>query len=456
MVGAVVPVPVAMGAPSDVKRGSSVAGAGSTVVETPRARTPATDDPPPSAFAAVLAGLMPAPAPPPPAPSIEPGMDIVVAPPATVGMSDLSLDEAALPNQVEVLSASGRAAPVRSSVAESVLSTLMAFLPGQVDGQAVATAARMSTSTSMAIPIPIATSGIAGGVIGELIAPPPIAPPPTDASDLGEAAGTTVEDGPGMLDAELSVESPVAEPRLPLRRDLEAVAAAVRQAMIPAVGSVRAAITPPPLTATTSVVAVAAGAVPPLGPVRGTGAPVDAADAGADDGAIDGDAPSRSGAAPSALFATDGAAPTVSRAMTAVSATSAPSPVIDVSPPPPADSPHHATVDLALGDGLTGRLRITVRGEVLHATILADAVNAALLQLELPALRRALREHGFQEAHLTVRVPPGMTGPEALSARREASHPDQGGRDARPDQRPFTDDDRPRDRRRHPTEEELP
>jgi hypothetical protein len=125
----------------------------------------------------------------------------------------------------------------------------------------------------------------------------------------------------------------------------------------------------------------------------------------------------------------------------------------------------HATLDLALGDGTTGRLRVAVRGDVVHATILAEGAAAVQLERELPALRRSLAERGFAEAQLTVRTPGGdgpippplaTAGPApdrpATGREREEGAP----RDARPDRQDPTEDQRSRERRRPPQPEEYP
>lgn len=139
-------------------------------------------------------------------------------------------------------------------------------------------------------------------------------------------------------------------------------------------------------------------------------------------------------------------------------------------PPPPAPPPalvptSHATLDLALGDGTTGRLRVAVRGDVVHATILAEGAAAITLERELPSLRRSLAERGFPDAQLTVRAaigeapltsPPPTSGamPERPATGRER---DEGTpRHPQPEQQDPTEDQRSRERRRPPQPEEYP
>jgi hypothetical protein len=128
-------------------------------------------------------------------------------------------------------------------------------------------------------------------------------------------------------------------------------------------------------------------------------------------------------------------------------------------------STSHATLDLALADGTTGRLRVAVRGDVVHATILADGAAAVMLERELPALRRALAERGFPEAQLAVRLPGGdapiapLPAPVAASPDRATTGRDRDEgtpRHPHPDRQDPTEDQRSRERRRPPQPEEYP
>jgi hypothetical protein len=146
--------------------------------------------------------------------------------------------------------------------------------------------------------------------------------------------------------------------------------------------------------------------------------------------------------------------------------TAPPAPLLPAEPPPAPPVPtSHATVDLALGDGLTGRLRVAVRGDVVHATILAEGAAAVVLDRELPGLRRALAERGFPEAQVTVRAtgaegaalpppPPSGTAPDRPTTGRDR---DEGApRHPHPDRQDPTEEQRSRERRRPPQPEEYP
>lgn len=125
----------------------------------------------------------------------------------------------------------------------------------------------------------------------------------------------------------------------------------------------------------------------------------------------------------------------------------------------------HATLDLALGDGTTGRLRVAVRGDVVHATILAEGAAAVMLERELPALRRSLADRGFPDAQLTVRaaggetvvLPPPPTSGAAPDRPATGRDRDEGApRQPPPDRQDPTEDRRSRERRRPPQPEEYP
>ncbi len=214
---------------------------------------------------------------------------------------------------------------------------------------------------------------------------------------------------------------------------------------------------------TGAAVRTAGGASEPAEVVR---AHEDAADAGmtvaAEDlgGASGGEAVLRtvSGTPLSVAGAREAAAPTVPRV------TIAPPPTTPAPTTPPAPT-SHATLDLALGDGTTGRLRVAVRGDVVHATILAEGTAAMMLERELPSLRRSLTDRGFADAQLTVRsaggdvaiIPPPPTSGTTPDRPTTGRDRDEGApRQPHPDRQDPTEDQRSRERRRPPQPEEYP
>lgn len=83
------------------------------------------------------------------------------------------------------------------------------------------------------------------------------------------------------------------------------------------------------------------------------------------------------------------------------------------SEPPVNANPSHATVSFDSGDGQEGRLRVSLRGDTLRATIqMPDAAAAQRLEQDLGELSRALRTHGFEEARLTVDAPRSASNTE--------------------------------------------
>ena len=88
---------------------------------------------------------------------------------------------------------------------------------------------------------------------------------------------------------------------------------------------------------------------------------------------------------------------------TAVGATAGPAPLPDERPQ--MGSPANATVAFATPDGGEGRLRVSLRGDTLHATLqVPDAAAAERIEQDLGGLSRALRAQGFEEARITVDV----------------------------------------------------
>ena len=88
---------------------------------------------------------------------------------------------------------------------------------------------------------------------------------------------------------------------------------------------------------------------------------------------------------------------------TAVGATAGPAPLPDERPQ--TGSPANATVAFATPDGGEGRLRVSLRGDTLHATLqVPDAAAAERIEQDLGGLSRALRAQGFEEARITVDV----------------------------------------------------
>ena len=74
-------------------------------------------------------------------------------------------------------------------------------------------------------------------------------------------------------------------------------------------------------------------------------------------------------------------------------------------------------VSFDAGDGPEGRLRVSVQGQMVRATIMTpDAPGARELERSAPDLHRALREKGFTRTEVSIRPAPGRarkTGPDA-------------------------------------------
>jgi hypothetical protein len=97
--------------------------------------------------------------------------------------------------------------------------------------------------------------------------------------------------------------------------------------------------------------------------------------------------------------------------------------------------PTTATIAFDNGEGLEGRLRVSLRGDTLRATIqVPDAAAAARMEHDLGGLTRALRAQGFEEARLTVDV--------ARSASADARHDEPSPREQKPsrDHQPHTNE----------------
>jgi hypothetical protein len=97
--------------------------------------------------------------------------------------------------------------------------------------------------------------------------------------------------------------------------------------------------------------------------------------------------------------------------------------------------PTTATVSFDNGDGLEGRLRVSLRGDVLRASIqVPDAAAAERIEQDLGGLTRALRAHGFEEARLTVDI--------ARSAAADTRHEESSPREQKPsrEQQPHTNE----------------
>lgn len=129
-------------------------------------------------------------------------------------------------------------------------------------------------------------------------------------------------------------------------------------------------------------------------------------------------------------------------------------------PTPPLQPDSQVTVVLDSAIAGANRIRVALRGDVVHATIVADVAAAVALTQRLPELQRALRDRGFTDAQLSVRVlgAEGVAAPAAMRTEstngtsspadaRNESEPRQGQRRADPD-------GRQRQQSRHPEPEE--
>ena len=93
-------------------------------------------------------------------------------------------------------------------------------------------------------------------------------------------------------------------------------------------------------------------------------------------------------------------------------------------------SPSHATVAFDSGDGQEGRLRVSLRGNMLSATIqMPDAAAAQRLEQDAGGITRALRAQGFEDARLVIDAPraagSGQRSGDDTSP-REHKHPREG------------------------------
>lgn len=121
----------------------------------------------------------------------------------------------------------------------------------------------------------------------------------------------------------------------------------------------------------------------------------------------------------------------------------------------------HVTLDLDPAIG-AGRIRVAVRGDAVHATIIATEQGAPTLGAQVKELQRALEERGFSEAHVSIRSTgdapvtvssaPGARAADDLRARESRSGGQQdeseSHRSPRGQQRDATDQRSPRRRPR--------
>lgn len=120
-----------------------------------------------------------------------------------------------------------------------------------------------------------------------------------------------------------------------------------------------------------------------------------------------------------------------------VAAAAGPAPVPDEKPQ--TANPSHATVAFATPDGGEGRLRVSMRGDTLRATLhLPDASAAERIEQDLGGLSRALRAQGFEEARITVDV--------ARNASADPGHDEPSPREQRQsrEQQPHANERQPR------------
>jgi hypothetical protein len=84
-------------------------------------------------------------------------------------------------------------------------------------------------------------------------------------------------------------------------------------------------------------------------------------------------------------------------------------------------------VSFDAGDGQEGRLRVSVQGQSVRATILApDAPLARQLERSVPELQRSLREKGFRRTEVSVRPPRERAQPDLTDAEsRVAANPER-------------------------------
>ncbi|MDZ4675837.1 MAG: flagellar hook-length control protein FliK [Gemmatimonadota bacterium] len=187
----------------------------------------------------------------------------------------------------------------------------------------------------------------------------------------------------------------------------------------------------------------------------------------ADTDAATGDAPAAAAAEPATTAAQPTTvipvAPPVTGPMTVNRTAPASERGMAAPPEPPAlPSQPGSQVTVILDSEIAGatRIRVALRGDVVHATIVADVAAAVTLTQRLPELQRALRDRGFSDAQLSVRVlgaesvvAPGAIRTESSTAAsnnadaRNDSEPRQGQRRADPD-------GKQRQQSRHPEPEE--
>lgn len=106
---------------------------------------------------------------------------------------------------------------------------------------------------------------------------------------------------------------------------------------------------------------------------------------------------------------------------------------------PQTSSPSHATVAFDRGDGIEGRLRVALRGDMLHASVqVPDAAAAERIERDLTGLTRALRAHGFEDARITVDVA------RTAASDRGQDSPSRDSRTAREHQQAHAHDRQPR------------
>jgi hypothetical protein len=95
--------------------------------------------------------------------------------------------------------------------------------------------------------------------------------------------------------------------------------------------------------------------------------------------------------------------------------------------PRPAPRPGHVTVDLGDQFGGVGRLRLSIKGPSLRATIVpSDPGLATRLDAGLQDLTQSLRDRGFSDSRVAVRAPavetvitPVPTGREGVALGRQ-------------------------------------
>lgn len=148
----------------------------------------------------------------------------------------------------------------------------------------------------------------------------------------------------------------------------------------------------------------------------------------------------------------------VSRASSAAPAAVVAPPVMaQPDPPPTPATPQTVTVRFDGPGGSESRIRVSVRGDLVHATILTDAQSAPRLEQSLPELQRALADRGFSESRVSVRIM-ATDGSLPVTTRAEVGSSDasrqRDGQGRQGSERDFAGDERPRGKR-HQTGEEA-